>query len=34
VTALWPLIACVPVAAAALVVGEWIRRRLNIRVRP
>jgi hypothetical protein len=34
VTALWPLVVFIPIAAAALVVGEWIRRRLNIRVRP
>ena len=34
VTALWPLVVFIPIAAAALVVGEWIWRRLNIRVRP
>ena len=34
VTALWPLVVCIPVAAAALVAGEWIHRRLNVRARP
>jgi len=34
VTALWPLVVFIPIAAAALVIGEWVRQRLNIRVRP